>query len=55
MKTQTKLRKKSFTIVERAMHEVRGFRKLYEELMTRFVYLASQRVPLKTTDGSWLS
>ncbi len=32
METQTKLRKKSFTIVERAMHEVRGFRKLYEEL-----------------------
>lgn len=32
MKTEVKLRKKSFTIVERAMHEVRGFRKLYEEL-----------------------
>lgn len=32
METQTKLRKKSFTIVERAMHEVRGFRNLYQEL-----------------------
>ena len=32
METQTKLRKKSITVVERAMHEVRGFRKLYEEL-----------------------
>jgi integrase/recombinase XerD len=32
METQTKLRKKSFTIVERAMHEVRGLRNLYQEL-----------------------
>ena len=32
METQTKLRKKSFTIVERAMPEVRGFRNLFQEL-----------------------
>jgi hypothetical protein len=32
METQSKLHKKSFTIVEQACHEVRGFRKLYEEL-----------------------
>jgi hypothetical protein len=32
MGTQSKLRKKSFTLVEQACHEVRGFRKLYEEL-----------------------
>jgi len=32
MQTNPKLRKKSFTIVEQACHEVRGFRKLYEEL-----------------------
>jgi hypothetical protein len=32
METQSKLRKNSFTIVEQACHEIRGFRKLYEEL-----------------------
>jgi integrase/recombinase XerD len=32
MKTQPKLRKKSFTIVEQAIHQVRGFRNLYQEL-----------------------
>lgn len=32
METQTKLRKKSFTIVEQAIHQVRGFRNLYQEL-----------------------
>lgn len=32
METQTKLRKKSFTIVEQAVHQVRGFRNLYQEL-----------------------
>jgi len=32
MKTQPKLRKKTFTIVEQACHEVRGFRNLYQEL-----------------------
>lgn len=32
MKTQSKLRKKSFTVVEQACHQVRGFKKLYEEL-----------------------
>lgn len=32
MKTQSKLVKKSFTVVEQACHQVRGFRKLYEEL-----------------------
>ena len=31
METQTKLHKKSFTIVEQACHEVRGFKKLYDE------------------------
>lgn len=32
MQSETKLRKKSFTIVEQACHEVRGFTKLYQEL-----------------------
>lgn len=32
MNTQPKLRKKSFTIVEQAIHQVRGFRNLYQEL-----------------------
>jgi len=32
METQPKLRKKSFTIVEQAIHQVRGFRGLYQEL-----------------------
>ena len=32
METSPKLRKKSFTIVEQACHEVRGFTKLYQEL-----------------------
>ena len=32
METQTKLRKKSFTIVEQAVDQVRGFRNLYQEL-----------------------
>ncbi len=32
METPSKLRKKSFTIVEQAMHQVRGFRNLYQEL-----------------------
>lgn len=32
MDTQSKLRKKSFTIVEQACHQIRGFRNLYQEL-----------------------
>ncbi len=32
MKTQSKLRKKSFTVVEQACHQIRGFKKLYEEM-----------------------
>jgi len=32
MKTQPKLRKKSFTVVEQACHEVHGFTKLWEDL-----------------------
>ena len=32
MNVQSKLRKKSFTIVDQACHEVRGFRNLYQEL-----------------------
>lgn len=32
MNTQSKLRKKSFTIVEQACHQIRGFKKLYDEL-----------------------
>lgn len=32
MKTPSKLRKKSFTIVEQACHEIHGFGKLYQEL-----------------------
>lgn len=32
METQSKLRKKSFTLVEQAIHQVRGFRNLYQEL-----------------------
>jgi hypothetical protein len=36
MKAQSKLSKKSFTVVEQACHQVRGFRKLYEELDDKF-------------------
>ena len=32
MSIQSKLRKKSFTIVDQACHEIRGFRNLYQEL-----------------------
>ena len=32
MKTQSKLRKKSITVVEQACHQIRGFEKLYEEM-----------------------
>jgi len=32
MNTKTKLKKKSFTIVDQACHEIRGFRNLYQEL-----------------------
>jgi site-specific recombinase XerD len=32
MNVQSKLRKKSFTIVDQACHEIRGFRNLYQEL-----------------------
>ena len=32
MRTQSKLRKKSFTVVEQAIHQIRGFKKLYEEM-----------------------
>jgi len=32
MKLQPKLRKKSFTIVEQACHEIKGFKNLYQEL-----------------------
>jgi len=32
MKTQSKLRKKAFTVVEQACHQIRGFKRLYEEL-----------------------
>ena len=32
MKTQSKLRKKAFTVIEQACHEIRGFKKLYDEL-----------------------
>lgn len=32
MKTQSKLRKKSFTVVEQACHQIRGYKKFYEEL-----------------------
>ncbi len=32
METQSKLRKKSFTIVEQACHEIRGFRNLFDQL-----------------------
>ena len=32
MNNEPKLRKKSFTIVEQAIHQVRGFRNLYQEL-----------------------
>lgn len=32
MKTDVKLRKKSFTFVEQAIHQVRGFRNLYQDL-----------------------
>jgi hypothetical protein len=32
METQSKIRKKLFTVVEQACHEIRGFRNLYEQL-----------------------
>ncbi len=32
MKTQSKLRKKAFTFVKQACHQIRGFKRLYEEL-----------------------
>jgi len=32
METTVKLRKKSFTLVEQAIHQVRDFRNLYQEL-----------------------
>ncbi|MHC1706012.1 MAG: tyrosine-type recombinase/integrase [Bacteroidales bacterium] len=32
MKTKSKLRKKSFTVVERACHQVSGFKRLYSKL-----------------------
>jgi len=35
MKTQSKLRKKSFTIVEQACYEIHGFSKLWEELQQK--------------------
>jgi len=35
MKTQSKLRKKSFTIVEQACHEIHSFSKLWEELQEK--------------------
>jgi integrase/recombinase XerD len=41
METQPKLRKKSFTIVEQAIHQVRGFRGLYQELDDK-VHLSGQ-------------
>jgi hypothetical protein len=34
METQSKLIKKSFTVVEQACHQIFGFRKVYEELGT---------------------
>jgi integrase len=43
MDTQSKLRKKSFTIVEQACHQVRGFRNLYQELDDK-VRLSGQSV-----------
>lgn len=37
MKTQSKLRKKGFTVVEQACHEIPGFRKLYDELQEKML------------------
>ena len=34
---ELKLRKKSFTIVEQACHEVQGFGKLYHDLEEKYV------------------
>jgi site-specific recombinase XerD len=36
-KATTKLRKKTFTIVEQACHEIHGFRKLFQELQDKIV------------------
>jgi integrase/recombinase XerD len=41
METQSKLRKKSFTILEQAIHQVRGFRGLYQEFDDK-VWLSGQ-------------
>jgi len=47
MNTEPKLRKKSFTIVEQAIHEIKGFRNLYQELDDK-IRLSGQSVSTLT-------
>jgi integrase/recombinase XerD len=54
METQPKLRKKSFTIVEQAIHQVRGFRQLYQELDDK-VRLSGQSPSTLTNYGRKLA
>lgn len=54
MKTQPKLRKKSFTIVEQAIHQVRGFRNLYQELDDK-IRLSGQSKSTLTSYGRKLA
>ena len=46
----TKLRKKAFTIVEQACHEIQGFKKLYEELKDK-ILLSGQSKSTLTNYG----
>ena len=41
-----KLRKKVFTIVEQACHEIHGFKKLYEELQDKILLSGQSRSTL---------
>jgi hypothetical protein len=47
METQTKLRKKSFTIVEQAIMQVRGFRELYQEFEDKILISGNSSSALK--------
>ena len=44
---KSKLRKRTFTIVEQACHEVHGFQKLYGELQDKIVLSGQSYPPYK--------
>jgi hypothetical protein len=46
-KATIKLRKKTFTIVEQAFHEIHGFRKLFQELQDKIVLSGQSKSTLK--------